>query len=98
MGKQTNVVNLSIYEDIPWVDPDLLARAVVQVEQVDIMCKISRSHIRVVMCQLDNNSRLRRLSLGRNDVSKIPGKVLENAIEILRKNGGTVIVTQSRRI
>merc|ERR1719233_177355 len=107
MAKQTNIVVLKIiYEDMLWLNPDnmswlkpdLLARAVVQVEQVEIMCYMSRAQITAILYQLDNNSRTKRLSLGRNDVSVIPGWVLENAVEILRKNGGTAVVTQTRGV
>ena len=41
MAIKTNVVNLKFDYDIFWLNPDLVARAVVQVEQVDMMCKIS---------------------------------------------------------
>jgi len=95
MAKQTNIVCLKFtYEDISWLNPGLVARAVVQVEQVDMMCKMSRAHIKAVLCKLNHSSRTRRLNLGCNDVSKIPGKVLHNAVEVLRNNGGTVIVPQ----
>merc|ERR1719233_830338 len=95
MAKQTKIVHLKIiYEDISWLSPDLVARAVVQVEQVDLMCKVSRAHVRAVLSQLDNSSRTRRLNMGTNDVSKIPGKAFKNAVEVLSKNGGSVIVTQ----
>merc|ERR1719233_93858 len=97
MAKQTKIVHLKIiYEDISWLSPDLVARAVVQVEQVDMLCKMSRAHVRTVLSQLDNSSRTRRLNMGTNDVSKIPGKAFENAVEVLRKNGGSVIVTQCK--
>ena len=97
MAKQTNIVSLKfIYEDILWLNPGLVARAVVQVEQVDMLCKMSRAHIRAVLGQLDNKSRTRRLSLGTNDVSKIPGKIVENAVEILNKNGGSVVISQTK--
>ena len=91
MAKQTEVVILKFtYEDILWLHPDLVARAVVQIEQVDMLCKMSRAHIKAVLGQLDINSRTRRLNLGINDVSKIPGKIIENAVEVLNKNGGSV--------
>jgi len=95
MAIQTNVVNLKIYRDISCLSPDLVARAVVQVEQVDMLYELSRGHISAVLGQLDNNSRMKRLNLGNNDVSEIPGHVLENAVEVLGKNGGKVIVTQT---
>ena len=95
MTTQTNVQNLKlVYEDISWLDPDFVARAVVKVEQVDMMCKMSKDHIKAILGQLDNNSSLKRLNLGGNDVSEIPEKVLENAVEILRKNGGKLLVNQ----
>merc|ERR1719427_895564 len=57
MAKQTNIVILKfIYADMSWLNPDLLARAVVQVEQVDILCYMSRAQITAVLYQLDNNS------------------------------------------
>jgi len=97
MAKQTNIVHLKvIYENILWLNPGLVARAVVKVEQVDMMCKMSRAHIRAVLCQLDNNSRTKRLNLGSNDVSMTSGKVLNNAVEVLRNNGGTVVVIQNK--
>jgi len=95
MAIQTDVVNLKINEDISWLSPDLVARAVVQVEQVDMLYVLPRGHISAVLGQLDNNSRMKRLNLGNNDVSEIPGHVLENAVEVLGKNGGKVIVTQT---
>ena len=96
MAIQTKIVNLKIYDDISWLSPDLVARAVVQVEQVDVLCMLSKEHISAVLRQLDNNSRLKKLNLGNNDVSEVPGHVLENAVEVLGKNGGTVIVTQTQ--
>ena len=95
MAAQTNIVNLKFYEEIPRLDPGLLARAVVQVEQVDMLYVLPRGHISAVLGQLDNNSRMKRLNLGNNDKSEIPGHVLENAVEVLGKNGGRVIVTQT---
>jgi len=96
MAIQTKIVNLKINDDISWLSPDLVARAVVQVEQVDMLCKLSREQVSAVLGQLDNNSRMKRLNLGINDVSKIPGHVLENAVDVLVKNGGTVIFTQTK--
>ena len=97
MAKQTNIVSLKfIYEDISWLNPGLVARAVVQVEQVDMLCKMSRAHIRAVLGQLDNKSKTRRLNLGINDVFKIPRKVVDNAVEILNKNGGSVVISQTK--
>jgi len=95
MAIQTNVVNLKIYDDISWLSPGLLAGAVVQVEQVDMLCKLSTEQVSAVLGHLDNNSRMKRLNLGINDLSEIPGHVLENAVDVLVKNGGTVIFTQS---
>merc|ERR1719233_2091177 len=99
MGEgSNNIVHLEfINEDISWLNPGLVARAVMQVEQVDMWCEMSWAQIRAIMCRLDNNSRARtrRLNLGFNDVSMIPGKVLENAVEILRMNGGMAVVTQT---
>ena len=97
MAKQTNIVTLKfIYEDILWLNPGLVARAIVQVEQVDMLCRMSRAHIRAILEHFDSKSRTRRLNLGSNDVSKIPGKVVENAVEVLNKNGGSVIFSQTR--
>ena len=97
MAKQTKVMILKFtYEDILWLDPDLVARAVVQVEQVDMLCKMSRAHIKAVLGQLDNNSRTKRLNLGTNDVSMIPGNIIKNAVKVLNKNGGSVDLTQAK--
>ena len=97
MAKQTNIVSLKlIFEDILWLNPGLVARAVVQVEQVDMLCKMSRAHIRAILGQLDSKSRTRRLNLSSNDVSKIPGKVVEYAVEVLNKNGGSVVFSQTK--
>ena len=99
MAEQTNVVSLKFtYEDILWLDPGLVARAVVQVEQVDMLCKMSRDHIRAVLGQFDNNSRTRKLDLGTNDVSKIRGKDLANAVQVFNKNGGSIVFTQTSGI
>jgi len=97
MAEQTNIVHLKLIDEkIMWLyHPDLLARAVVQVEQVDILCMMSRVHISAVLRKLDSNSRLKRLNLGNNDVSEVPEHVLENAVKVLGKNGGTLIVTMT---
>jgi len=97
MAEQTNIVHLKLIDEkIMWLyHPDLLARAVVQVEQVDMLCMMSRVHISAVLHKLDNNSRMKRLNLGNNDVSEIPEHILENAVKVLGKNGGPVIVTQT---
>jgi len=97
MAEQTNIVHLKLIdENTMWLyHPDLLARAVVQVEQVDMLCMMSMVHIRAVLGKLDNNSKMKRLNLGTNDVSEVPEHVLENAVKVLGKNGGTVTVTQT---
>ena len=69
MAIETNVVNLKFDYDIFWLNPDLVARAVVQVEQVDMMCKMSRAHIMAILGQIDADSKIKELYLGRNDVS-----------------------------
>ena len=51
-------------------------RAVVQVEQVDMMCKMSRAHIMAILGQIDADSKIKELYLGRNDVSSVPERVL----------------------
>ena len=61
MAIQTNVVNLKIYEDISSLSPGLVARAVVQVEQVDLLYELSREQVIAVLGQLDDNSRMKRL-------------------------------------
>merc|ERR1719233_1888534 len=96
MAIQTNVVNLKIYEDISRLSPGLVARAVLQVEQVDLLYELSREQVIALLGQLDDNSRMKRLNLGNNDVSEIPGHVLENAVKVLGKNGGRVIVIQAK--
>merc|ERR1712179_52524 len=78
MAEQTNIVHLKLIDEkIMWLyHPDLLASAVVQVEQVDILCMMSRVHISAVLRKLDSNSRLKRLNLGNNDVSEVPEHLL----------------------
>jgi len=83
-----------VFKDISLLDPDFVAGAVVKVEQVDMLCEMFQDHIKAVLGQFDNNSRLKRLNLGGIDVFKIPEKVLENAVEILRRNGGKLVVNQ----
>jgi len=97
MALKTNVVGLKfVYEDIFWLNPDLVARAVVQVEQVDILCKMSSAHSMAILEQLDANSKMKRLNLGSNDLSKVPGSVLTKAVDVIRKNGGSVFVRKSQ--
>ena len=92
MSQKTMVVKLKfIFEDLSWLNPGLVARAVVRVEQVDMLCNLSRAHVRAILSQLDDKSRLKRLNMGSNDVSKVPKHILENAFDILRKNGGQVV-------
>jgi len=92
MSQKTMVVKLKfIFEDLSWLNPGLVARAVVMVEQVDMLCNLSRAHVRAILGQLDDKSRLKRLNMGSNDVSKVPKHILENAFDILRKNGGQVV-------
>ena len=50
MAQKTNIVDLKfIYEDLSWLNPGLVARAVVQVEQVDMLCNLSRAHVRAIL-------------------------------------------------
>ena len=97
MALNTNVVGLKfVYEDIFWLNPDLLAKAVVQVEQVDMLCKMYSTHILAILEHLDANSKIRRLNLGSNDLSKVPENVLTKAVDVIRKNGGTVFVRKNQ--
>ena len=95
MSQKTKVVTLKfIFENLSWLNPGLVARAVVQVEQVDMLCKLSRAHVMAILGQLDDRSKIKRLNLGSNDVSKVPKHILEKAFAILRKNGGQVGVVR----
>jgi len=95
MSQKTKVVTLKfIFENLSWLNPGLVARAVVQVEQVDMLCKLSRAHVMAIVGQLDDRSKIKRLNLGSNDVSKVPKHILEKAFAILRKNGGQVGVVR----
>jgi len=97
MALKTNVVYLKFsYEDISWLNPGLVARAVVQVEQVD-MCKMSRAHIMAILAQIDNNSKIKGLNLGGNDVSRVPESFVTKAVGVMRKNGGTVLVKKRQK-
>ena len=88
MAIKTNVVNLKFDYDIFWLNPDLVARAVVQVEQVDMMCKISRAHIMAILGQIDADSKIKELYLGRNDVSAADKSTgMQNKITITNDKG-----------
>merc|ERR1719427_386511 len=67
--------------DISWVNPELLARAVVQVEQVVINCALSSAQVRAIS------------DLHHNHVSGGPKNVLEKAVNIMR-DGGSVVIYQ----
>eukprot|EP00092_Neocalanus_flemingeri_P016644 GFUD01018007.1.p1 GENE.GFUD01018007.1~~GFUD01018007.1.p1 ORF type:complete len:512 (+),score=129.81 GFUD01018007.1:94-1536(+) len=82
------------YEDLSWLNPGLVARAVVQVEQVDMKCGLSRAHVNAILREIGANSRIRRLNLGDNDVSKVPAHVRESAVKMLRREGGVVKLKQ----
>merc|ERR1712192_75153 len=93
MAQKTRIMSLKfIYEDLSWLNPGLVARAVVQVEQVDMLCNLSRAHVRAILGQIDDRARIKRLNIGENDVSKVPKQILETAVRIMKKNGGTVIL------
>ena len=88
MAIKTNVVNLKFDYDIFWLNPDLVARAVVQVEQVDMMCKMSRAHIMAILGQIDADSKIKELYLGRNDVSAADKSTgMQNKITITNDKG-----------
>jgi len=98
MAIKTSVINLKfVYEDISWLNPGLVARAAVQVQQVDMLCKMSRAHIRAILGKIDDNSKIKRLNLGSNDLSKVKESVLTKAVSVMRKNGGAVIVKKRQR-
>eukprot|EP00092_Neocalanus_flemingeri_P008928 GFUD01009605.1.p1 GENE.GFUD01009605.1~~GFUD01009605.1.p1 ORF type:complete len:508 (+),score=134.60 GFUD01009605.1:95-1525(+) len=82
------------YEDLSWLNPGLVARAVVQVEQVDMKCGLSRAHVNAILREIGASSRIRRLNLGDNDVSKVPAHVRESAVKMLRREGGVVKLEQ----
>eukprot|EP00092_Neocalanus_flemingeri_P034374 GFUD01037381.1.p1 GENE.GFUD01037381.1~~GFUD01037381.1.p1 ORF type:complete len:494 (+),score=144.22 GFUD01037381.1:57-1538(+) len=82
------------YEDLSWLNPGLVARAVVQVEQVDMKCSLSRAHVNAILREIGAGSRLRRLNLSDNDVSKVPTHVREAAVKLLRREGGVVKLEQ----
>ena len=93
MAQKTKLVDLKfIYEDLSWLNPGLVARAVVQVEQVDMLCKLSTAHVRAILGQIDDRSRIKRLNMGNNDVSIVPKLIFESALKMMRSNGGSVIV------
>eukprot|EP00092_Neocalanus_flemingeri_P045939 GFUD01051554.1.p1 GENE.GFUD01051554.1~~GFUD01051554.1.p1 ORF type:complete len:477 (+),score=126.19 GFUD01051554.1:210-1433(+) len=82
------------YEDLSWLNPGLVARAVVQVEQVDMKCGLSRAHVNAILKEIGASSRIRRLNLGDNDVSQVPADVREYAVKLLRREGGLVKLEQ----
>ena len=93
MAQKINIVDLKfIYWDLSWLNPGLVARAVVQVEQVDMLCNLSRAHVRAILGQIDERSRIKRLNMGNNDVSIVPKLIFESALKMMRSNGGSVIV------
>lgn len=53
MAQKTKIVNLKfIYEDLSWLNPGLVARAVVQVEQVDSVVLVPGPTFRAIMGQI----------------------------------------------
>ena len=92
MVEETNVMNLRFdRDDISRLHPEIMARAVMKLNQVDFYCKMSGSRIRALLSQLSSLSKIKRLNLGPNDISKIPEHIVDNAGEVLRRNGGSVI-------
>ena len=91
MSKETKIVRLTLScDDVLLLNSELVARAVVKVIQADVTCKVSRAHVRALLSQVNYSAKIKRLNLGSNDISKIPERVVENAAEVLRKNGGSV--------
>ena len=85
MAENTKVKYLTFdYENLSWLNPGLVARAVVQVEKVVMECVLSKAHIRAILGQIDESSIIRHLDLCDNDVSKVPGHILETAGIIVR--------------
>jgi len=103
MGKGSKIVKLGVCfriidvktrsDLLKSVEPGLLARAVMQVEQVDMSCTLSRAHIMAILGQIDTNSKIKRLDLGSNDVSWVPESVLTKAVGVMR----TVFVKKWQR-
>jgi len=93
MAKGTNVRHLTLeYENLSWLNPGLLARAVVQVEEVVLKCALSKAHLMAILSQIGEHSKLRKLDLGKNDLSRVPGFELEGALQWLRRGGEKVEV------
>jgi len=59
-----------------------------------MLCNLSRAHVRATLGQIDERSRIKRLNMGNNDVSKVPNQILESALKMMRSNGGSVIVVK----
>ena len=73
MVEETNVMNLKFdRDDISRLHPELMARAVVKLNQVDFLCKMSVNRITTLLSQIGFKSKIKRLNLGPNDISKIP--------------------------
>jgi len=83
MAKKTSLKFLMFEytSDISWVNPGLLARAVVQVKQVVINCTLSNAQVRAIS------------DLHHNDLSGVPKIVLDKAVDIMR-GGGNVVLYQ----
>ena len=98
MAENTKVKYLTFdYENLSWLNPGLVARAVVQVEKVVMECVLSKARIRAILGQIDESSIIRHLDLCNNDVSKVPGHILETAVKFLKRGGGSVVLKQVGR-
>ena len=90
MAAGTNLKRLNLKRfKLSWLDPGLVARAVVQVEKVVIQCAVPKAHVMAILGQIDENSRLWQLDLGKNDMSRVPRDVLETAVQFLKVGGGS---------
>jgi len=93
MAEKTRVKYLLFeFEDISWLNPELVARAVVQVEHVVMECSLSRAHVRAILGQNGESSRLRQLDLRHNDVSRVPKHVLDSVVKNLESWGRNVVL------
>jgi len=91
MAAGTNLKRLNLKRfKLSWLDPGLVARAVVQVEKVVIQCAVPKAHVMAILGQIDESSKLRQLDLGKNDLSRVPQDVLETAVQFLKMGGGNV--------
>jgi len=92
MGRETKLKFVMFdYEDLSWLNPGLVARAVVNVEHVVMMCKLSKAHIKAILQEIDGKCLIRKLDLGQNDVSNVPKHILETSIKYLNKGGDGLI-------